>query len=206
MKDSLGRATKAAFRWLFRFAALVGFALILVTATPVLQYWTNALSAPWGNGKGEVMVLLGAGQTAPDIISIGSYWRCVQAVTLWHSSPFREIIVSGREATLMRDFLLLNHIPSEAIMLESHATSTRENALFVADILRERSGRVVLVTSDYHMGRALGAFRKAGVDPSAFPLSDARKRFGDPQQRWDVFCLLVVETTKTFYYRVKGWS
>jgi uncharacterized SAM-binding protein YcdF (DUF218 family) len=207
MMDSFCRGAKAAFRWLYRFAAFVGFLLILATATPVLKYWTDALSAPWGDGKGDVMVLLGAGATASDIISIGSYWRCVHAVTLWRSGHFRQVIVSGREeARLMRDFLLLNDIPAEAITMESRATSTRDNALFVAEILRAGSGRVVLMTSDYHMGRALGAFRKAGVDPSAFPLPDARKRFGDPQQRWDVFCLLLLETTKALYYRVRGWT
>jgi uncharacterized SAM-binding protein YcdF (DUF218 family) len=207
MMHALSRRAAAAFRWLYRFAALLGFLVILATATPLLKYWTNALSAPWGSGKGDVMVLLGAGSTAPDIIGFSSYWRCVHAVTLWRAGRFRRVVVSGREeAGLMRDFLVLHGIPAEAVALENRASSTRENALFVADMLRGTSGRVVLVTSDYHMGRALRAFRKVGLDPDAFPLPDALKRFNDPLQRCDVFCLLVVETTKTIYYRVRGWA
>jgi len=201
------RGAKAAWRWLYRLAASLGLLFILVTATPVLKYWTDALSAPWGDANGDVMILLGAGSTAPDIISIGSYWRCVHAVTLWHSAHFRQVIISGKEESgLMRNFLLLNGVPAQAITLENRATSTRENALYVAELLQLGSQRVVLVTSDYHMGRALRAFREAGVEASAFPLPDAHKRFSDPQQRWDIFCLLALETGKTLYYRVRGWG
>lgn len=70
----------------------------------------------------------------------------------------------------MRDLLAEWGVPREAVVTETASTSTRENALFASEIVRARGWkRVLLVTSAAHMGRAVGAFRGAGLDviPSA---------------------------------------
>ena len=135
MSDRLIHVARSAFRALYHGVAALGFLLLFVTVTPLLTYWTDALSAPWGNEKGDVMILLGAGATAPDIISLGSYWRSVHAVTLWRAEHFSRVIITGREeAPLMRDFLVLNGIPASAITIEGRSNSTRENALFAAEV------------------------------------------------------------------------
>ena len=49
----------------------------------------------------------------------------------------------------------------EKIILESQSTSTIENAIECAKILRSKKvTRVILVTSDYHMSRSLALFKK----------------------------------------------
>jgi len=49
----------------------------------------------------------------------------------------------------------------EKIILESQSTSTIENAIECAKILRTKKvTRVILVTSDYHMSRSLALFKK----------------------------------------------
>lgn len=62
-------------------------------------------------------------------------------------------------------------VPAERIVLETKARSTRENAKRVQAILQER-GIVdfYLVTSAFHMPRAMHSFEALGLRPTAFPV------------------------------------
>jgi uncharacterized SAM-binding protein YcdF (DUF218 family) len=83
-------------------------------------------------------------------------------------------------AVTMRDELVRLGVPGGRIVLESRSRNTRENAVFAASTLKSLAiDRVVLVTSDTHMRRSLGAFRAVGID--AIP---AVARGGDLPSRW----------------------
>ena len=193
-------------RWLYRFAAALGFVMILVTATPVLRWWTAALSSPWGPDQGEVLVIAGGEMFAPDTLGISSYWRSFYGALVWRQGHFQRVIVTGKDAApQMADFLAGHGVPREAIAIENEATSTRENAVNVARLLGPAPGRVILLTSDFHSGRALRAFRKAGVDATALPYPDANKRINSWKDRWQVFLMLGDETVKTVWYSAHGW-
>ena len=77
--------------------------------------------------------------------------------------------------------------------------------VFVAQLLQNDPGRRVLVTSDYHMFRALRAFRKVGIDVSPLPYPDARRSMRSLSQRWAIFALLAGETTKLVWYKFRSW-
>jgi uncharacterized SAM-binding protein YcdF (DUF218 family) len=67
----------------------------------------------------------------------------------------------------MRDALVELGVPADRILTETASKTTRDEALIVAEILRAQNvDRVILVTSQTHMKRALGAFRAAGIDPT----------------------------------------
>ena len=190
-------------RLIFRVAAVLGILQVVVTATPVLHWWTNALSAPWGPDRGEVLVVLGGEVYAPDTLGISSYWRSYYAALTWRTGRFDRVIVTGKEtAPLMADFLAGHGVARNAIELEPNATSTRENALFVARMLGQKPGRVVVLTSDFHSARSLWAFRRAGIAATALPFPDAHKRLNVWWERWSVFEMLVLETVKTVGYHV----
>jgi len=54
-------------------------------------------------------------------------------------------------------------VPTDKMIFEKTSRNTYENALFSADIVRpEPSQKWLLVTSAWHMPRAMGCFRKAG--------------------------------------------
>ena len=81
----------------------------------------------------------------------------------------------------MRDQLVRLGIPSSRIVVESESKTTHEQAVLVAPMLKSLGAeQYVLVTSDIHMPRSLGAFRAYGVravpavapaTPSSDPLS-----------------------------------
>jgi uncharacterized SAM-binding protein YcdF (DUF218 family) len=69
------------------------------------------------------------------------------------------------EAELVKQQLLLLGVPDDAIVLETKARNTRENGLFARELLQEMgAGKVLLVTSAWHMRRSEAVFGKLGID------------------------------------------
>jgi uncharacterized SAM-binding protein YcdF (DUF218 family) len=141
------------------------------------------------------------------MIGMTSFWRGVYAVREWRTGHYTRIVVTGKNiAPLMKDFIVGQGVPAQFVQVETAAESTRENALCVAELLRGDASSRVLLTSDFHMRRALGAFRKAGIEASPLPIPDAHKRLSDWTERWGIFCKLVPETVKLGYYKARGWA
>lgn len=62
-------------------------------------------------------------------------------------------------------------IPRDRIVLEGVSRNTYENALATRDLLKPKPGeKWLLVTSAWHMPRAMGLFRRAGFDVTAYPV------------------------------------
>lgn len=65
------------------------------------------------------------------------------------------------------------------IKIESEASSTVENALFTKQLLEGRPPmRIILVTSDYHMGRSLAVFRSVFPNAEIIPYGVASQLSG----------------------------
>ena len=63
-------------------------------------------------------------------------------------------------------------VPAERITIEDKSRNTDENARFTAAIVHpEPPQRWIIVTSAFHMPRAMGVFEKAGFQPIAYPVS-----------------------------------
>lgn len=77
----------------------------------------------------------------------------------------------GIEANDMRDFLVDAGVPDKAIIREDRSRNTEENARHTAEILKTRGwSKILLVTSAYHLPRAVAIFKKYGVtDVIPFP-------------------------------------
>ncbi len=193
-------------RYAIRALASLGLLFVVVTVTPVLEWWSSALAGPWTEARGEVLIVLGSEGQTDGIIGESSYWRAVYAIRAWRQGGFREIVVSGAGvADAMRDFMVNSGVPAAAIRVETQAGSTRENAVFVARMLAGSPGPKVLLTSDYHMFRAYRAFRKAGMNVEPRPFPDAGKRVQRWERRWGVFLGLALETGKIGYYWARRW-
>ena len=161
-----------------------------------------------GSVQGIRHVRLHAGDSIQaGMMGISSYWRSVYTLDVWHEGGVKRIILSGDPQTTasMRDWLIAQGIPRDAVTIEGRSRSTRENALFTAALVRDIPGPYLLLTSDIHMWRAQRAFRKAGLEVFARPAPDAFKRGTDWRDRWRVFLDIASEGVKIGYYKWKQW-
>ena len=107
--------------------------------------------------------------------------RLMDAEQLYHQGIISKIMLSGGngmlfndgyiESEAMRDYLLVNKIPAEDIIIENTSRNTVENAVNSAKILNETypNGSFLLITSASHMKRAQLCFDKANLKTTAFP-------------------------------------
>jgi uncharacterized SAM-binding protein YcdF (DUF218 family) len=143
---------------------------------------------PW-KGRGDVagIVVLG-GAVTPDVsaaraeISLNeSAERLTAAVLLAAAYPRAKIVFSGGDASLVRGegaeapfAVRLLHdlgVAPARLIAEDRSRNTVENAEFSKELAAPKPGEHwLLVTSAYHMPRAIGVFRRAGFDVAAFPV------------------------------------
>lgn len=104
--------------------------------------------------------------------------RLVTAAELARRYPNAAIVISGgpkeadgsSEASVSAALLQAMGVSAARIRIEDRSLSTAENARLTAALIAgARSERWALVTSAFHMPRAIGAFRKAGVNVIAAP-------------------------------------
>jgi uncharacterized SAM-binding protein YcdF (DUF218 family) len=117
-----------------RVLAAIGGLYLIVTLTPLDRWWTNLLSGPTYDPKGDILIVL-SGDALPDALGHGSYLRALYAVRYWRGGGYRQIFVSGGPspggppiATQMRDFMIAEGVPAAAVTVETASQSTRENA------------------------------------------------------------------------------
>jgi uncharacterized SAM-binding protein YcdF (DUF218 family) len=198
---------RKAARVLCRLFAALGFLVVFVSFTPVVTWWAEAYAGPIQQPKGDVLILLSA--AADDAngggISYSSYWRARQALYAWQTGGFKKIVICGTGDPGILDFLLAQGIPREAYVLERRSTSTRENAIETARLMQSLPGRKVLVTSDFHMLRALAVFRKLKIDVAPIAVPDVLHATEHWPGRFPAFETMVAESAKIAYYKLRGW-
>lgn len=198
LRDMIGR-------WCGRLLAIIGLIVVVATVTPVDRWWAHAYSGPIAQPKGDVLILLSAANDDKGLISFSSYWRARYALLAWQSGGFKKMVISGGGGPGIYDFLVVEGVPREDIIAEWRSTSTRENGIETARLIAGMPGKKVLLTSDFHMFRAIRVFRKLGVDVTPMPVPDVLKSARHWNARFPAFETLVVETAKIFYYRLRGW-
>lgn len=175
--------------------------------------------------KAEAIVVLG-GATRGD-----THWssmadlnsaadRLTHAVALYKAKKAPLVLLSGGsttgsrpEAEQLRDYLQLMGLPSTALLLERQSLDTQQNARYSAVILQGREvNKILLVTSAYHMGRAVPLFERQGFEVIPAP-TDYQRLVGKPLvPRWlptadDLWrtTAAIKEYVGFVYYRAQGW-
>jgi uncharacterized SAM-binding protein YcdF (DUF218 family) len=107
------------------------------------------------------------------IVLIGGDERLAEAGRLARENPELRVVISGAKGMPGAVAELGGGIESSRILLETRSSNTYENALYSAEMLRPKRGeRWLLVTGASHMPRAIGSFRKAGVEVEPWPVYD----------------------------------
>jgi uncharacterized SAM-binding protein YcdF (DUF218 family) len=139
---------------------------------------------PNDNISGDVIIMLGGGATldTPNINGVGHLYgsasnRVLTVAQLYYKIKV-PIIVSGgqvydftgNEAEIAKRILTNLNIPEEVIITENKSLNTDENAEFTKELL-DKYGfeKPILVTSAFHMHRALIGFQSVGVSLEPFP-------------------------------------
>jgi uncharacterized SAM-binding protein YcdF (DUF218 family) len=190
--------------------ATIGGLVIFVTATPVVGWWADCFAVSWNEPTGDVLVVLAGSLEDDGGMGESTYRRSIYAALFYREHGFTKILVSGGGlpkpiAETMKEFLVFRGVPADAIHIEVRSTNTRENGLYSREILASMPGKKVLLTSDYHMARAYGVFRKLGVEVTPLPIPDVRKRVTSPENRWGTFILMVRESAALVYYFFRRW-
>ncbi len=144
----------------------------------------DAPSVP-SSGRGDAIVLLGCRVLSSGRLSAEATARTRAAAAAYLAGEGLVVVASGgrrwgphAEATRMKAALVEAGVPAEAVVTELCSLSTFENAVFVAPIL-ERLGvaGARIVTSDFHMRRALENFRALGVAATPLPIRGPERSF-----------------------------
>lgn len=107
--------------------------------------------------------------------------RQVAMADLARRYPAARIVFSGGSGSLSGDAMSEAEaiglhadalgLPRTRLIQEDRSRNTRENATFTADKIQPKPGeRWLLVTSAWHMPRAVGCFRKVGFAVTAYPV------------------------------------
>jgi uncharacterized SAM-binding protein YcdF (DUF218 family) len=153
--------------------AAVFFALFY---TPAVWWAASPLYLSEPPRAVDAIVVFGGGVGESGEAGGGYQERVVAAVDLYRAGYARAIVFSSgfrfamREAEVMRDLAIANGIPAEAISLEDRAANTHENVMFSDAILQKHGWKsVLLVSSPYHMRRAMLTWRAAAPGVTVVP-------------------------------------
>lgn len=182
---SFTRFARAA-RWL-GLVAMAALLLMAFSPLPRLVVWPLENRFPQQDAaKGPVagIVVLGGaiGVARGDVVMNSAAPRMTKSVELARLHPQAKLVFTGGGANLISAItnteadgakLLYEGLglDSARLILEDKSRNTRENAAFTRRLVDPKPGeRWLLVTSAWHMPRAIGVFRKAGFDVEAFPV------------------------------------
>jgi len=91
------------------------------------------------------------------------------------------------------------------MVAEWRSMSTHENGIETARLIQNMAGKKVLLTSDFHMYRALRVFRKLGIEVAPMPAPDVLQAAQHWNGRFPAFETMLVESGKILYYDIRGW-
>ena len=173
-----------------------------------------------------IIVLGGVGVSRGQVALYESGARLIASISLAQKHSNAKLIFSGgsadflnvegkTEADAAAVVFQLAGLSPERIVLENRSRNTRENALFTQRAVGNIAGeRWLLITSAFHMPRAIACFRALALDVSPYPVDFRIKRdgydylrpfarFADGLRMAD---LAITEWAGLLAYRLAGYS
>ncbi len=148
-----------------------------------------------------------------------NYERCEHAAWIYAQRPLPVLACEGRRKhgtvsiadSRMRRLLEEAGVPANMISVEGASTSTYENALYGARILRSQGiSRIALVVESASMPRASACFRRQGIEVEPAPC-DFREWDGwrnEWMPSWKAIRdneVILHEMLGLLWYRLRGW-
>lgn len=122
----------------------------------------------------DAIVVLGA-QVKPDgQLSLQLTWRMDEAYAMWEKQPCLIVTCGAQganepapEGQVMKEYLMAKGVPEEQILVDDTSFNTRQNLRNAARLLESAGAKqVMIVTSDYHLPRAMALAQDMGLSSS----------------------------------------
>lgn len=196
---SLGVCALIAFiftrSWLWQILAGLAVISLLLASTPFfpqtlmssLRAWQKELSSPqWKENNAIIVLGFGLsrvnGEVTPGLIGMSRLGQAVRQYTdCIAASKVCTLITTGgdpqkqgiSEADMFAKVMMGMGVPKSDILTETASNTTIENANLTTLILKEnRYDGVFLVTSSFHMKRAIKLFQRQGIEVYPLPAAD----------------------------------
>lgn len=147
---------------------LLAGVLCFAGAMGVLQIMQVSVPAP--SQDSDVVIVLGAQVKEDGTPSVQLEYRLNAALETYRENP-RPIVVCGAqgadepapEGVVMRDWLIARGVPEEDVLAETVSRDTMQNLRNAVSLLPDNTQAVTIVTSDYHLPRAMQIARDLGL-------------------------------------------
>ncbi len=180
----LRRAYRRARRHSLAVAVGVAALYLLVFQTNFVWVVAEPLRLDRFPQKSDAIVVFGGGVGESGQAGGGQQERLKQAIDLYNAGYADRIVLSSgfvysfKEAESMRSVAIAQGIPADRIELEPRARNTFENVSLVKEILdRGRWKTILLVSSPYHMRRAMMVWEKNAPDIAVTPTPPPSAQF-----------------------------
>jgi uncharacterized SAM-binding protein YcdF (DUF218 family) len=179
------KRNKLLFKWILSIAIVNYLYVIPITGQllllPLEQKYSVRVPK---NLDGDVLVMLGGGAThdTQDLNGIGhlsgaASSRLISTVQLYNETKLPIIVSggqvfqdSGNEAAIAKRLLVSLGVDPDDIYMEDRSLNTEQNAKFTAELLEKHQfERPILITSAFHMPRAVQHFENEGIAVQAYP-------------------------------------
>ena len=178
----------------------------------------------------ETAVVLGGMVTFQDFTDQlqlnGNVERIEEAIDLYHERIVSSIILSGgsgsvlkpdqKEANALEEFVIKRGVRRKQLILEPNSRNTFENAANTSKLLDSlgiSDQPVLLITSAFHMNRAVRCFQKQGVNIIPYPV-DFKRSSLDWSPDWIIpsasaittWELVIRESIGSMVYKLTGYA
>ena len=136
------------------------------------QLWLEH-HVPSPTTQSSAIIVLGAQVTPDGNPSVQLALRLEKALAEYQRAP-RTMVVCGSqganepatEASVMKAWLMSRGVPEEQVLMDEESFNTKENLGNAMALLPENTIEVTIVTSDYHLPRALRIAEDMGLKPT----------------------------------------
>jgi len=152
--------------------------LLLLLAAGILCYgalvafvYYQEVHVPVPTEKADALIVLGAQVQPTGEPSVQLTWRLEAALKVYQQNPVTIVVSGGQgydeprpEGEVMRDWLLDRGVPPEHILVDNISANTRQNILRAITLMEGMTiQNVRIITSDYHLPRALAIAKDEGL-------------------------------------------
>ena len=185
----------------------------------IMQQWEIPAKPQETLAKYDIGIVLGGMSVYDDHLKRIQFQRgadrLFQTLGLYKKGIVKKIFISGgsgslaypemKESIFIQEYLVNIGFPKGDIIIETESKNTYENAVFAKQKLEELgigNGKILLITSGFHLRRAEACFRKAGID---FDSYSTDRISGERKFALDHLFVPTAESLFTWSALIKEW-